>query len=272
MEQQRNIIRMAVFFVLGLIVIIISWNSIFVTIEAGEKGVLFRKISGLDKKTVYPQGLHFIAPWNKMFIYDVRIQEVSETMDVLSSNGLSINVDISLRYKPIANKIGYLHDEIGKDYLTSIVIPQIRSATREVIGKYTPEELYSTKREAVQSEIIESSKKALTEKYVDIDALLIRSVKLPETIRTAIESKLKQEQEFQQMAFVLKKSEQEAENQRIQAEGKAKANRILSASLTDKILREKGIEATKELAKSNNSKVVIIGSGKSGMPIILGGN
>ena len=145
----------------------------------------------------------------------------------------------------------------------------MRSAARSVVGRYTPEQIYSTKRDAIQEEIFEETKKLLDEKYVQLNQVLIRSVTLPPTIKSAIESKLKQEQEALEYEFKLDKAAQEAERQRVEAEGKAKANSIVSASITDKILRDKGIEATLKLAESPNSKVVIIG-GSDGMPIILG--
>jgi len=162
-----------------------------------------------------------------------------------------------------------LHARIGKDYLRRVVIPALRASARSVIGRYTPEQIYSTKRDAIQDEIFEETKQILDQKYVDLNQVLIRSIVLPPTIKTAIESKLKQEQESLEYKFKLEKAQKEAERQKIDAQGKAKANEILNASLTDKILREKGISATVELAKSPNSKVVIIGNSE-GMPLILG--
>ena len=139
----------------------------------------------------------------------------------------------------------------------------------KIKGHLIPEQIYSTKRDVIQEEIFEETKKLLDEKYVQLNQVLIRSVTLPPTIKSAIESKLKQEQEALEYEFKLEKAAQEAERQRVEAEGKATANSILSASINDKILREKGIEATLKLAESPNSKVVIIG-GSDGMPIILG--
>jgi len=163
-----------------------------------------------------------------------------------------------------------LHEEIGAKYHDQIIKPEIRSATREVIGKYLPEELYSTKREAIQDEIFTSTKKNVEVKNLILDAVLIREVQLPQTLKDAIELKLEQEQESLAYEFRLEKARQEAERQKIEAEGKAMANNLINASLTDKILREKGIEATTKLAESQNSKIVVIGSGDDGLPIILG--
>jgi regulator of protease activity HflC (stomatin/prohibitin superfamily) len=150
------------------------------------------------------------------------------------------------------------------------VIPALRASTRSVIGRYTPEEIYSTNRDVIQDEIFTETISILEGKHVQINKVLIRSIVLPPTIKQAIESKLKQEQESLEYEFKLEKAQKEAQRQRIDAEGKAVANRILSESLTDKILREKGIEATLRLAESPNAKVVVIGNSEGGLPIILG--
>jgi len=246
-------------------------STTFITIPPRKKGVMFKRFAGgINKDKIYDQGFHVVAPWNELIIYDVRINEGFEKMEVLSKNGLSIQVELSYRYNPLGDKIGFLHDEIGSDYLERIIKPEIRSATREVIGKYLPEELYSTQREAIQDEIYQRTLKAVSAKYVNLDAVLIRSVELPAKLKDAIELKLETEQEAFQYEFRLDKERAEAERKIIEATAKAESNRILSQSLTDKILTEKGIEATLELAKSPNSKVVIVGGGDGGMPIILG--
>ena len=257
--------------VIALIVVIVSWNSITVTIEAGHGGVLFRRFGGgIDLNRTYGEGFHFIAPWNKMYIYEVRQQEIAEDMNVLSSNGLEILVDVSAWYEPTFDKLPNLHAEIGTNYLQRVVIPSLRSSARSVVGRYIPEQIYSTKRDAIQEEIFIETKKLLDEKNVQLNQVLIRSIKLPPTIKEAIESKLKQEQLALEYEFKLERAKQEAERQKIEAEGKARANDIINASLTDRILREKGIEATLRLAESGNSKVVIIGNSKDGLPLILG--
>ena len=260
-----------IFIIVGIIFLLIMfWGRITKTIPAGHGGVLFRLFGGgVDTSKTYEEGFHFIAPWNTMYVYETRQQETSEEMSALSSNGLEIKIEFSTWYQPRWEDLGTLHAQIGTEYLTRIVIPAMRSAARSVVGRYTPEQIYSTKRDVIQEEIFEETKKLLDEKYVQLNQVLIRSVTLPPTIKSAIESKLKQEQEALEYEFKLEKAAQEAERQRVEAEGKAKANSIVSASITDKILRDKGIEATLKLAESPNSKVVIIG-GNDGMPIILG--
>ncbi len=268
-----KIIRYVVVGVLALIIFVVLSNTTFLTIEPGHRGVLFERFGeGLDKDNIYKQGFHIVAPWNKMFIYDVRVNENFETMSVLSKNGLTITIDLSYRFRPVEEKIGFLHNEVGKDYHQSIVLPEIRSATREVIGQYLPEELYSTKREVIQSEIYNSTKDAIEKKFVHLDAILIREVELPQSLQEAIERKLREEQAALEYEYRLERERKEAERKIISAEANAEANRILSASLNDKILKDKGIDATLKLANSTNSKVIVIGSGEGGMPLILGNN
>lgn len=255
-----------------VIVGIVFFSKATVTIESGQAGVLYKTFGGgvVTDEPPLGEGFHLVAPWNKVYVYEVRRQEIFEKMKVLSSNGLDIQLDASAWYKPAYNDLGKLHQEIGEDYLNRIILPTIRSAARSVVGRYTPEQLYSSKRDAIQREIFEETKKIVTDQYIMLDDILVRDVTLPPTIKDAIERKLKQEQESLEYEFRLEKAQKEAQRQRIEAQGKADANRILSASLTDKILRDKGIEATIKLSESQNSKVIVIGSGKEGMPIILG--
>jgi len=253
-----------------LAVIIILTSNVFVTIQPGHKGIIFRPFGkGLVKDKIYGQGFHIVAPWNKMYVYDVRIQEAFESMEVLSRNGLGIKVDLSFRFSPVQDKIGFVHDDIGILYADKIIKPEIRSATREVIGKYLPEELYSSKREAIQDEIFQRSSEEIGKKNLLLDAILIRQVELPQTLQDAIERKLKEEQSSLEYEYRLEKERKEAERILIEANGKAKANLVLHASLTDKILTDKGIEATLQLANSPNTKVIVVGSGKDGLPLIL---
>ena len=255
-----------------LLIVFISRSS--VNIGSGEAGVLFKTLGGGVVTDAPPKGEGFkiIAPWNRIVIYNVKQQEVLESMQVLSSNGLEITIDVSVLYQPLYDQLGLLHQTKGENYLNSVLLPNIRAVARSVVGRYTPEQLYSTKRDAIQNEIFEETQKVVKDQYIQLNAVLVRDVTLPQAIKEAIERKLKQEQEALEYEFRIAKSIQEAERQRIDAEGKAKANRILSASLSKLILQEKGIEATLLLAQSPNSKVIVIGSGDSGMPIILGNN
>jgi regulator of protease activity HflC (stomatin/prohibitin superfamily) len=242
------------------------------TSGAGEAGVLYKTFDNgvVTDEPPLGEGFHVIAPWNKVIIYEVRQLELFEQMKVLSSNGLEIQIDASAWYLPVYNDLGNLHQTLGENYLQRVIQPAIRSAARSVVGRYSPEQLYSSKRDAIQDEIFLETKTILEKQYVQLNEVLVRDVTLPATIKDAIERKLKQEQESLEYEFRLVTAAKEAEKVIIEAQGKADANRILSASLTDKILQDKGIDATLKLAESPNSKVIVIGSGDSGLPIILG--
>lgn len=258
--------------IIAAIILIILLAKSAVTIGSGQAGVLYKTFDNgvVTDESPLGEGFHIVAPWNKVFIYEVRQQELFEKMKVLSSNGLEIQIDGSAWYQPIYGDLGKLHQNLGENYLQRVIQPAIRSAARSVVGRYTPEQLYSSKRDAIQDEIFEETKKILKDQYIQLNEFLVRDVTLPGTIKDAIERKLRQEQESLEYEFRLVTAAKEAEKVIIEAEGKAESNRILSASLTDKILQDKGIDATMKLAESPNSKVIVIGSGDSGLPIILG--
>lgn len=264
--------KAGIFLIVIVVIAIIFISKATITIDGGERGVLYETLgSGIvTDRPALDEGFQFMAPWNKVQRFNVRQQEFFDQMKVLSSNGLDIQLDATIWYQPQQENLGFLYKEKGIDYLQTIIRPALRSATREVVGRYTPEEIYSSKRAIIQKEIFDETKLILDSQYVQINQVLVRDVTLPQTIRDAIERKLRQEQEALEYEFRLIKAEKEAEKQVIEAEGKAKSNRILSASLNDKILRDKGIEATLKLSLSPNSKIIIIGSGKDGLPIILG--
>ena len=260
--------------IVAAILLIVLLGKSAVTIDSGEAGVLFETFGDgvvIDEPPM-GEGFHIVAPWNKVFVYEVRQQELFEKMRVLSSNGLEIQIDASVWYEPVYSNLGNLHQSLGKNYLQRVIQPAIRSAARSVVGRYTPEQLYSSKRDAIQDEIFDETKVILEKQFVQLNEVLVRDVTLPNTIKEAIERKLRQEQESLEYAFRLVTAAKEAEKVIIEAQGKAESNRILSASLTDKILQDKGIDATIKLSESPNSKVIVIGSGDSGMPLILGNN
>jgi regulator of protease activity HflC (stomatin/prohibitin superfamily) len=258
--------------ILALIFLIIFGNRMFHVIKPGERGVVFKTISGLlDKEHIRQTGLVVITPWNVLNKYDVREQQREETMDVLAKNGLSVNVDVTIRFNPIYDRIGHLHETFGTNYVNTLVVPEVRSAVRKVMGRYTAEEIYSTKRMEVENNIIDETKKVLHDNFIDMRALLIRSINLPPEIKSAIENKLTREQEALAMTFINARERLEADRKLIEAQGIANYNRTVSSSLTDKIITLRGIEATLKIAESPNTKVIVIGSGENGLPIILGG-
>lgn len=271
--MQNRRLPLIILGVVALIVLMALSSSLFYTLGATERGIIFYPFSNeLDKENVLSPGFHMKAPWNDVIKYEVSEISSEENMDINDKSGMAIHVDVTVRYTPMIPKIGYLHEQFNGDYQNRLVIPEVRSMTRQVLARYTAEEIYSTKRTEVETSIKTETEKVLNSNNVNATAVLIRSIKLPDQIRQAIENKLQQEQEALAYQYRLDKEKSEAERKRIQAEGEARANNIINNSLTDKLLKMRGIEATLELAKSPNSKVVVVGSGKDGMPLILGNN
>jgi len=256
-----------------LILLLLFGSRMYVILKPGEKGVMFRPYStGLDKDRIFDEGFEIIAPWNTMIVYEVREQKVEETMDILDKKGLSIKIDVTVRFHPVFSKIGYIHAEFSQDYIQRLVVPEVRSSVRKVTGRYEAEEIYSTKRNEVEAAIINEAAEALNANNVNMKALLIRSIQLPDRIKNAIDEKEEQRQVSEAYQYRLEKEEKEKQRKIIAAQGEAEANKIINSSLTRELLRMRGIEATIELSKSNNSKVVVVGSGKDGLPLILGNN
>ncbi len=263
-----------ILFILPLLILLIIIIKSAVTINAGEAGVLFKTLSGGVDTENPPlgEGFHIIAPWNHVIRYNVKKQEKLERMDLLSSNGLGMTMEASIIFTPDRDRVALLHKTIGPNYLNSIVVPTVRSVARSVVGRYTPEEIYSTKREAIKTEIKAETEEVLAQNNVILQDFLVRDITLPPTIKSAIEEKLRFEQESLGYKYKLEKASKEAERKRIEAQGIKDFQDIVSNGISDKLLRWKGIEATLELAKSGNTKVVIVGSGNDGLPLILGNN
>ncbi|MDD2634153.1 MAG: prohibitin family protein [Bacteroidales bacterium] len=252
-----------------LLLLIIFGSSMFFIVKPGERAITFRPFgAGLDTSRISQPGFHIVAPWNDFIVYNVKERKTEETMDVLDKNGLSINVEISVRFNPIPTRLPFLHQQFGEDYMNQLIVPEVRSTVRQVMGRYTAEEIYSTKRAEVEGEIISETTQKLQDNSVETRAVLIRSINLPPQIKSAIETKLQQEQESLAYQFRNEKEEKEAERKRIEAEGEARANQIINNSLTPALLKMRGIETTLKLAESPNSKIVVIG-GSDGMPLIL---
>jgi regulator of protease activity HflC (stomatin/prohibitin superfamily) len=238
-------------------------------IDSGAAGVLWTAFSGTQDE-IYREGWYMVAPWNKMIAYDVRTQDREEKLHVLASNGLSIGLEASIRFRPDINRLAELHKTLGPDYYQVVIAPTLRAEARKVGARYLPEEIYATKRAQAEKEMFEEVIAALKERPVIIEAILVRNVDLPEKLKQAIQDKLEEEQRALKMEFTLRREQQEAERKRIEAEGIAQRNRIITESINDKLLRYEGIQATERLANSPNAKVVVIGGGKDGLPLILG--
>lgn len=273
--NQRKLVTTIITGAVLLIVGIYVFNNIFVILEPGERGILFRKYtSGLDRENVLVPGLNIVAPWNDVYVYEVRENKVEERMDVIDNNGLTITVDVSVRYHPVYTRIAYLHENFGKDYQEKLIIPEVRSTVRRVMGRYTAEEIYSRKRAEVEQAIVDETSETLRSENnnIEMKALLIRSIILPDQLKNSIERKQTAEQEALAMEYIKQKELEEAARKKIAAQGEAVANQIINSSLTPSLLRMRGIEATVKLSESPNSKVIVIGSGEDGLPLILNGN
>jgi regulator of protease activity HflC (stomatin/prohibitin superfamily) len=238
-------------------------------VDSGHRGIVFKSLSGGTSKELLGEGLHVMPVWNSVISYDTRVHEMKESLQVLSSNGLSMVVDASIRYRPKPDELFELQTTIGPDYDQKVIGPVVRSEARKVFGRYQPEEIYSTKREQIEAQIYGEVVKALEGKHVVVEAILVRDVVLPEAIKSAIADKLAEEQRSQKMKFTLDKERQEATRKQVEAEGIAKYQSIVRQGLTAEYLQWKGIEATQQLAASPNTKIIVVGGGKSGLPVIL---
>jgi len=259
-----------VLFLLAGLLFVALWPRMLVFIKPGEAGVLYRLLSsGTVKDYVYPEGLHVILPQNKMYTYDTRMQILLHEITVLTRTGLPIKLSLAVRYRPIYELLGVLHQNIGPNYPDKIILPQIESVLRQNIGGLTPEDVY-TNREGVLSEIIALALEEVGRKYIHVDDIIIRSVNLPESVQASIEEKLVNEQQFLAYRYKLKREEEEAKRKRIEAEGIRDFQTTITPTLNEPLIKWLGIKATLKLAESPNSKVVVIGSGEGGLPIILG--
>ncbi len=248
---------------------IFFWPQMFITIHSGHVGVLYLRFGGgTQTDRVFGEGLKIIAPWDKLFIYEVRIQETKHEMAVLTKEGLKVKLLLSVRYHPQADLVGLLHERIGSDYKDKVVIPEVESALRFAFGGVPMSDAVSSGRTMVQSVVNEGFESA-EQKFVKIDDVILREVVLPDQIRQAIEQKMQQKELAESYVYRIAVAEQEAKRRAIEATSLEAYNRVLGASLTPSVLQWAGIEATKELAKSPNAKTVVVGSGPGGLPVIL---
>lgn len=238
------------------------------TVPTGRVGVEWSPLKGTSRKTL-TEGIHVVSPFSRVYHVDLREQEREDSLDVLANNGLDIKLTSSILYQPVESDVYQLITQTGAEYYSTLVSPYVRSSARKVVGRYSPEEIYSSKREQIEREIREEVSHKLEGKHVQVNAVLIREVHLPSAVQAAIQTKLEEEQKALQMQFVLERTRQEAVRKHIEALGIADYQAIISKGLNDQVIEWKGIEATEKLAESPNSKVIIVGSGKNGLPVIL---
>lgn len=264
-RKQESLISGLVTFVVAIFMIVQS----FTVIPAGTVGVV-DFLGNVSDNTLKP-GVNIVNPLAKVVKFSIKTQELKEVMKVPSQEGLTVELEISLLFKLDMDKANEIYKTVGPDYANIILIPQFRSVVRGVTSRYEAKALYTASREKLASEIVNELEGLVGPRGVNIEAAPMRQIELPDRIVTAIEEKLQAEQESQRMQFVLNKEKQEAERKRIEAKGIADFQAIVSEGINEQLLKWKGIEATEKLANSQNSKIVIIGNSKDGLPIILGG-
>jgi prohibitin 1 len=266
-QSGRRVFRLAI---IGIVLVFLLAGNPVTVIPAGHVGV--KDFFGRVSSNVLSPGVRVVFPFTRVVKMSIKTQEVKETAEVPSKEGLIMDLEGSLLFRLDPEKADDIYRTIGKNYQEIAVEPQIRSAIREVTASYEAKVLYSAERERIAKETLELFRKTAGGRGIIAEAVLLRKIGLPDIVANAIQEKLRREQESEQMKFVLQKELQEAERKRIEAQGIADFQRIVAAGISPALLEWKGIEATEKLATSPNSKVVVIGSGKNGLPIILGGD
>lgn len=253
---------------LVLFVLIVIGGPITV-VPAGHVGVkdLFGKVS----PNALPPGVHFIIPFTRVHKMSIRTMELKETAEVPSKEGLTMDLEGSVLFRLDPTKAAEMYRTVGINYAEIVVVPQVRSAIREITASYDAKALYSSEREQIARETFELVQKMTAGRGIIVESILLRKIGLPPVVANAIQEKLKREQESEQMKFVLAKEQQEAERKRIEAQGISDFQKIVAQGISAQLLEWKGIEATEKLAMSPNAKVVVVGNPRNGLPIILGG-
>lgn len=304
----RHVPALSVLVMSALLITVVLWPYVVITIPSGRVGVLWKRFNGidiycwcwvgrgtvLDPREIREEGLHLVWPWDKLFLYDLRLQSSTQTFNAISKDGVNVGAQISTRYQLLHNSVAVLHKFIGPDYLNSVLMPEIGSQAREIISEYTAEEVY-TSREQIQKQIRDAAQRSLSanlNKLVQPEAMeqpdpkhyndflqdsiqildtLVLSIELPPEIVAAINRQTEQYYMIQEYKFRVQREAEESKRKQIEADGIAAFQKTVSQGISDSYLRWRGIEATLELSKSPNSKIVVIGSGKDGLPIILNG-
>ena len=268
--------------------------NVIVTVPTGHVGVLWKRFRGgtqLDPRLLKEEGLRVLLPWDKLFLYDLKLQTTTDTYNAISKDGVNLAVNLNIRFRLKHDAIPQLHQVIGPNYIAHLVRPEIGNRAREIIAEYTAEEVYSTKRQEVQKRIRTHTETMLGQSMVqrsveeseygehyrialhamlNLYDTLVLGLELPQSVVAAINRKVEQYYLVQEYAFRVDREKKESERKRIEAEGISAFQQIVSQGISDSYVRWRGIEATLQLAQSPNSKIVVIGSGKDGLPIILG--
>ncbi|MGH7450918.1 MAG: prohibitin family protein [bacterium] len=255
--------------IVGVVALLVAVGSCLTIVPAGEVGVI--DFFGTVSPNTLKAGINLVNPLAKVEKFSVKTQELKEVMDVPSKEGLTVQLEVSALYHLDPEKAAEVYKTIGTNYAQIILEPQFRSVSRGVTAGFEAKALYTSERELLAGQIQEHLRKIVEPRGITVESTPLRRVGLPAGLAESIEQKLRSEQESQRMEFVLTKEKQEADRKRIEAQGIADFQKIVAQGLSDQYLRWKGIEATEKLANSQNAKVVIVGSGKDGLPLILGG-
>lgn len=272
--------EVVIFSLFSAVAFVLLLPFIYHDIPAGHVGVLWKRFGGgTVTDQVYPEGFRLTFPWDILYVYDARLQKVERDIDVLSSDGLKITLNLVWRFRLIPESAPQLHKYAGPDYAESMLAPTVGARTRDVIAVYQPDEVYTERRMKIQSQILESIRYDLQEnfnspergkaKWLHFEDILIRGMTLPPGVQEAIVRKNAMYHEMEEYTFRVQREQKEAERKRIEAVGIRNFQEIVSNGMSDSYLRWRGIEATLELAKSPNAKVVVVGNAKNGLPLIL---
>jgi len=256
--------------VLGFFVLLF-WRMIFVVILPGHGGVIYDLFRGTRIGAYQREGLNVKLPWNRMYIYDLRLQRTLVKVHALSREGMIVDIDVTVLYRPIAEDLPRLHKAIGPEYVDRTVIPFTIGGVREYVARHDSQELYTVDAEALQQQIMNVTRDNLARHHVAISDVVLERLTLPKSVVEAIEQKLAQEQIAAAYGFRLEAEQAEAKRLEIKGSGLNRYYALVNGALSPSLLAWRGIEATVELSQSPNSKVIIIGSGKDQLPIILGG-
>lgn len=267
-SARRGIGAVAIFVLAMLALVLLAAGGPFTTVPAGHVGV--KDFFGSVSSSVLSPGLNVVMPLTRVVKISVQTQEIKEVAEVPSHEGLILNLETSLLFQLDPAKAAEIYRTVGTSYVDTIVEPQFRSAIREVTATYEAKALYSAERDKIANEIFTLFRQLAGGRGIVVQQVLLRRIGLPPVVANAIQEKLRREQEAEQMKFILQKEQQEAERKRIEAQGIADFQRIVAQGISAQLLEWKGIEATEKLAGSNNTKVVVIGNTKTGLPIILG--
>lgn len=241
------------------------WNHIVISIYPGQQGVRWSRFTGTQINEINREGLHIIWPWDVMYIYNTRVQTSNSTLDILTTEGLTITVEYAFRFYPIRDGIPTIHKTLGANYAQTFVDPEVKAASMSVIGNYPPEQLYRISTLVIQASIKYYLNKKMLARNIVLEDYLIKRIILPESVADSIERKMVSDQLSQEYDYKLSIEKKEMKRKSIEAQGINSFEKISGIP----ILKWKGLEVTQELAKSPNSKIIIMGNGDKGLPLLL---